>query len=153
MRVLLDTNVLIDYFGRRQPYFDDCLLLFYAADFGDIELWASPKALIDAFYVLRKQVGADLLQEAFVRSLERIAVTPLDGGEVGRAAARQWPDFEGCFADECALSVGADFIVTRDGAGFSRSSLPVGSPRDLFALLEEKRGIVYEFQSLADVRG
>lgn len=30
MRVLLDTNVLIDYFGRRQPYFDDCLLLFYA---------------------------------------------------------------------------------------------------------------------------
>ena len=49
--------------------------------------------------------------------------------------------------------MGADFIVTRDGAGFSRSSLPAGSPRDLLALLEEKRGIVYEFQSLADAQG
>ena len=49
MRVLVDTNVLIDFLAQRAPFFDEaCKLLVFAA-MGDYELWASASQISDIF--------------------------------------------------------------------------------------------------------
>ena len=50
MKLLLDTCVLIDYFGCREPFFEACSSLRIAEWHGEFELWASAKSFTDVFY-------------------------------------------------------------------------------------------------------
>ena len=52
MNLLLDTNVIIDYLGRKEPFFDSAMKIVAAGFFGDATLWMSAGSAKDAFYVL-----------------------------------------------------------------------------------------------------
>ena len=47
MRVFLDTNVLVDFYARREPFFQYAKLLWIASYFEDVELWASSQSFVD----------------------------------------------------------------------------------------------------------
>ncbi|WP_101723399.1 PIN domain-containing protein [Eggerthella timonensis] len=144
MKLLLDTNVLVDYFGARQPFFDQWELINALQITGYAELWASAESYTDAFYLLRKAVGPAKLQDMFLQSLSFIKVCSVDEGDIREAAERSWPDFEDCLIGICAEKVKADYIITRDADGFKRSSMPAMDAPSFFAMLEEEYGIVYD---------
>lgn len=68
MRVLLDTNVLIDLYTQRPPEGDIAQKLLVMKEFGDVELWVSAKSFTDVFYVLHKTYSSDYVQSAFEES-------------------------------------------------------------------------------------
>ena len=144
MDLLLDTNILIDYFGRRQPYYKDWIKLDAMREIGDARLWVSSESYTEAFFILRKAVDPAALQKAFVESLDFLNVCSVGASEIQRAAERAWTDFEDCVIDVCAENVEADYIITRDKEGFRRSGIPAYSIPEFFAHLEEAYGIVYE---------
>lgn len=59
MNLLLDTNVLIDYRGRKEPFFPAAQKVVIAGFFGDVRLWAPAQSFVDAFYVLSRGAVAD----------------------------------------------------------------------------------------------
>ena len=69
MKLLLDTNVLVDYFGARRPFCDQWELINALQMTGYAELWASAESYTDAFYLLRRAVGSEKLQGMFLESL------------------------------------------------------------------------------------
>lgn len=143
MRLLLDTCVLIDYFGRREPFFTDVVSLRVAAACGDVELWASAKSFTDVFYVLRR-LGAPSadIQRAFAESASFLHIASIDGEDISAAAALAWDDFEDCLVSLAAVSVAADAIITRDVAGFESSRIPVATPAEWLADRREE-GVLY----------
>ena len=143
MRLFLDTNLLIDYFSAREPYRGFFAKLLAMEIFGDAELWASAKSFTDVFYVCKKHIPSEFLQNAFVKSREFLNVCSIDQADIMEAAGRQWHDFEDCIVAVAAEKVKADYLVTRDEKGFSQARVPVVSPTELFGVLE-KRGLVYE---------
>lgn len=144
MNLLLDTNIVIDYFGRRQPYFEEWGRLEVMRELGDAELWVSSESFTDTFYLLRKAVDPSALQAAFVESLDFLHVCSVGKDEIRCAAERSWPDFEDCVIEACAENVKADCIITRDQKGFARSPIPAMSPAEFFDWLEREYGIVYD---------
>jgi hypothetical protein len=56
-----------------------------------------------------------------------------------RATQLSWLDHEDCLIALAADSCRARYIVTRDLGGFERSCVPVISPHDFVALMEERR--------------
>lgn len=144
MRLLLDTNLLIDYFARREPFFAMWKRLRCAAWFKEIELWASAKSFTDVFYVLAKAVPSANLQQAFLESMAFLHVCSIDGEDIASAAKASWPDFEDCLVSVAAQKIGASFILTRDVAGFSQSPIPSKRPDEFFAWLEETQRIAYD---------
>jgi predicted nucleic acid-binding protein len=144
MRLLIDTNLLVDYFGGRQPFCKSWDKINAMQLAGAAELWASAESYTDVFYLLRKAVGSDRLQAMFLESLDFINVCSIDAGDVRVAAERSWPDFEDCLIDVCAEKVKADYIISRDEKGFVRSRTEVFSPDGFFSHLEEEKGIVIE---------
>lgn len=143
MRLLLDTNVLIDYFGRREPHFCDCTRLLTAAWFGDVELWASAKSFTDIFYLLARACGRAELQQSFIRSLSVLKICSIDGRDIEAAAGESWQDFEDCLISRAAEKIGADFILTRDVRGFERSRVRALSPGAFFEWLRNERHLEY----------
>jgi len=143
MRLLLDTNILIDYFGERREYFIDAVKLRIAANFGDVELWGTANSFTDVFYVLRKDHASKTVQELFLANKELVKICSVTSDDIYDSADEKWLDFEDCLIHTCAKKIKADYIVTRDIDGFLQSTIPSVSPLGFFTDLEEKRGISY----------
>ena len=144
MRLLLDTNVLIDYFGKRAPFYDDCKQLLIMQVAKDAELWSSSKSYTDIFYALRHAVPSGQLQKAFAASFERIKPCAVDAEMLRTAALREWDDFEDCLVAVCAERVQADYLITRDKSGFARSKVPAISPSEFLDWIEDRYGFRYD---------
>ena len=142
--LLIDTNVLIDYFGKRHPYYDEWYKLEVMRELGDANLWVSSESFTDTFYVLRRAVDPDSLQKAFIESLDFLNVCPVGEEEIGAVAERSWRDFEDCVIGVCAENVKADYIITRDTEGFSRCRTPSFSIGGFFDHLRERYGLEYD---------
>ncbi len=149
MRLLLDTNILIDFFNEREGFYEDALRLLMSGYHGDNELWASASSFTDIFYILtRSGIDRDQLQDAFINSLDYLRICPIDQDDIMHAAQRHWHDFEDRLIAEAAEKVRADLIITRDKGGFADSSIPAISPAALFDHLEKVHGITYELIDL-----
>ncbi len=143
MNLLLDTNVFIDYVGRKPPHFADAERIVAAGFFGDATLWLPALSLKDAFCVLSRYVDATRVQRAFLKACEVVSLVSLTPEESLRAARLGWDDYEDCLVALCAEKAKADYLVTRDKAGFARSAVPAISPRMWLERMEGERGLSY----------
>lgn len=106
MNLLLDTNVLIDYLGRKEPFFLSAQKVVIAGFFGDARLWVPSQSVVDAFYVLSRYVDSARLQAAILKALTVIEPVDLTGASLERAARLGWDDFEDCLIALAAERVG-----------------------------------------------
>lgn len=143
MRILLDTNVLIDVYARRQPFEKDAVRLIVMSVLGDAELWATSNSFTDVFFVLQKTFSSGEIKGMIERSFEWINVCSVDSDDVKRALSCRWPDFEDCIVDVCAKKIKADYVLTRDRSGFAFSKEVVLDPEGFFGMLERDLGLTY----------
>lgn len=57
MRVLVDTDILLDFLLQREPFFQNADLLFRAIDSGGIVGYITATTLTDIFYIARRHTG------------------------------------------------------------------------------------------------
>ena len=143
MNLLLDTNVLIDYIGGKAPFFADAQRIVAAGYFGDARLWASAQSFKDAYYVLARYVDQRRVQRALRRMLDVVSVVSLSAEDAARGLHLEWDDYEDCLIALCAVAVKADYLITRDSAGFARSAVPTASPAEWLALVQDERHLSY----------
>ena len=143
MNLLLDTNVIIDFLGRKPPFFENAERVLAAGYFGDAVLWASAQSFKDAFYVLSHYVDPDRVQDAILKLCEVVHPVDLAGQDVIAAARLKWTDMEDCLVAIAASKAKADYLVTRECAGFARSIVPPISPGEWLRLVREEQGVAY----------
>lgn len=144
MKLFLDTNVLLDYFTRRSPFFDTSKLLWIAKSFDDVELCASAQSFTDIEYILRKAVPVLELREMMNSSLKLLQIAPIQPDDLAAGLASNWPDLEDYLIAACSENMGADYIITRDLEGFKESKVPSLTPEQFFEMLKIKYGITYD---------
>lgn len=57
LRVMLDTNVALDWLLDRTPWADEALPIWQARDSGRLMTYIPASVLTDIFYIARRQVG------------------------------------------------------------------------------------------------
>lgn len=144
MRALIDTNVLIDYLGNRQPFCTAWEKLNAMQMLGDLELWATPQSFADSFYILKGHIPSEDLQKSFLECLEFINVCGVGRAEITEACKQSWTDYEDSLIGVCAEKVKADYLLTRDKGGFDALKIPSFSPEGFFEMLETDYGLIYE---------
>lgn len=129
-KVFLDTNVVIDFYQRRQPFFAESQAIIQMAFDKQITLLVSATTIINAFYLLRKYYDADTLYDK-MRSLFLLAnVSDVTSEILAGALAEQWKDFEDCVQYLSATNIEADVIVTRNVKDYMSTSTPVLTPTE-----------------------
>lgn len=144
LRIICDTNVLVDLFEAREPYSAVARKLIIMREFGDAELWASAQSFADIFYIERKTFGSKRTQEAFEESFKWLEICSVDAQDIHSAAAAKWHDFEDCIINTSAEKIKADYLITRNKKDFAQSSCTVLTPQELFELLDRERGLTYD---------
>lgn len=133
----LDTNVVFDYLGRREPNGAAAVGLFQAAYDGRVTLHVSSLSFSHVFYTLRKQFGAVPAREMLRKLARLVQVTAVDAAVVEAALESTFTDVEDAMQHFAALNVpGVEAIVTGDPKGFKESQLLVLSPMEAWMMLK-----------------
>lgn len=144
MRLLLDTNILIDLVADRMPYAADVRKLCIGSFFGDLQLWTSTQSFADAFYVLRKGASEGEVKQALLATLEFLVPCGTYAADLKPALKSDWSDIEDYLVAHSSKRVDADFFITRDKEVACKCPVPAMTAHDFLAYLETNQGLVYE---------
>lgn len=135
MRLLLDTNVLLDAVLGRAPFADDALALFAAAETGRLTGLVGATSLTTVHYIARKAFGDARAIESVARLVRVFEVASVTRAVFEDAVAAPLGDFEDAVLAHAGAHAGATGVVTRDPTGFAGGPLRVYTPADLLAAL------------------
>lgn len=135
MRVLLDTNVVLDVLLKREPWVNDSAAAWRASDEGRIIGHITATTLTDIFYVSRRLAGIEVARKAVRTCLDAFEVCAVDREALERAEAMSGHDFEDDLQIACAVIANLDAIITRNKDDFEESPTRTLSPSELLAQL------------------
>jgi predicted nucleic acid-binding protein len=133
MRVILDTNVVLDVLLDREPWNAQSMAVWQAHLARTITAYFSASSLTDVYYVARRHAGRDLAWQAIETCLDQLHVIAVGVPQLELALVLSGTDFEDNLVASCAATQGLVAIVTRDPKGFSHQPIQVLSPQDLIA--------------------
>lgn len=134
VRVLLDTNVLLDWLLDRKPWADEAEPLWQARDTGRVIVYLPASVLTDIYYIARRQIGAVNALAAVDKTLA-LEIIPVDKSTAIHARALPGSDFEDNIIMACAEAERLDMIITRNPDDFQHSTVRVMTPLDFMKLL------------------
>lgn len=118
MKVLLDTNIIVDVALERQPYFGDSETVLSLVEQGQIEGYISASTFSDLYYIIRKDKGRNLTLE-FLREISTFCqVATVNQDAINMALAANFKDFEDAIQYSSAVINNLDAIVTRNSEDF-----------------------------------
>jgi len=130
MRVLLDTNILLDVLLKRPPFFADSSAVVARCVVRGIEMWIAWHGLATAYYFLKRGLReADALVEVD-RIFSWAQVASVTDAAARRARSLGFTDFEDALQAVAAESCSADWLVTRNASDFRSSGVPAITPEE-----------------------
>ena len=137
MRILVDTNVILDVLLNRDPWVAQSSAVWQANDEGRIVGCIMACAVADVFYIARRLTSLEIARAAVSICLEAFEVCAVDKQTLEQAEALPGSDFEDNLQIACASLAGLDAIVTRDKSGFQIADMPVLTPAEFLGQLAE----------------
>ena len=139
MKVLIDTNIIMDYLSNRQPFFDMADKIIDLCSNDDrVQSYLAAHTITNIFYLLRKHFSIDKRREVILDLFEAFHIVPIDEEKLFNALQnREFKDFEDCLQVECAKSIKVDYIITRDAKDFANSEITFLTPEEFCSKFEE----------------
>jgi predicted nucleic acid-binding protein len=131
LRVLFDTNVVLDLLLDREPFSLDAARGLSMVESGRIEGWLCATTVTTLHYLISKSVGARNALDSITLLLSLFEIAPVNKTVLESALPLPFKDFEDAVLHEAARYSNADVIVTRNTSDFKNSSVPVRLPGDL----------------------
>lgn len=134
-KILIDTNVLLDYLLGRDPFFEDAKKVILSCTEGDTKGCIAAHSISNMFFILRKDYTASERREILSSLCTIFDVEGIDKAKLlAGLANEEFSDFEDCLQMECAKSYGAEYIVTRNVADYSASDIKAILPSEYLEL-------------------
>jgi len=131
VKVLIDTNVVLDLLLERPPFVETAIALFERIERGSLAGYIAATTITNIFYIIRKTEGREIALVAINRLLIGLRFCSVDRQTVETALSLGLKDFEDSIQLVCATLNQLDGIVTRDSKDFIGSNLPIYSPAEL----------------------
>ena len=136
MKIIVDTNVLLDVVLKRKPFEDDSLIVVEACQQELVLGAVTTQTIADMFYLLRKHFTVEERKTLLLWYCDIFYIAPIDEDKVVSALNNNdFTDFEDCLQAECAITFEADYIVTRNTKHFFHSHVPAITPIEFRAKL------------------
>jgi predicted nucleic acid-binding protein len=136
VKVLFDTNVILDVLQNRQPHAQAATQLVARIERKEITGYVCATTITTIFYLASKAIGAETAKAQIKLMLELFEVTQVDKTVLLSAMQAGFSDFEDAVLYKAAQHASVDCIVTRNIKDFKQSKLPVYLPAELEAILE-----------------
>ena len=130
-KILIDTNVLLDYLLEREPFFEDAKKVILSCTEGNTKGCIAAHSISNMFFILRKDYTAKERREILSSLCTIFDVEGIDKAKLLSGLANEdFSDFEDCLQDRCAENVAANYIITRNTKDFETSIVSAITPEE-----------------------
>lgn len=137
MVILFDTNIVIDYFAKREPFVQVAKEVFHCCT-DDRKLadgYVAAHSIMDICYILRKQQTQQDRVDMIRKMCNIVSVVETTSESILAAAEKMdFKDFEDSVVNQAAVTCDADYIITRNLYDFKTSDVPAVSPNNFLAM-------------------
>lgn len=134
MRLLFDSDVLLDVLAQRQPFVITSVQALDTVTQPHVQGYVAGHAVTNIFYILRRQVGSETARELLSRLLQHLQIANVTDAVIRAALQSAMTDFEDAVTSEAANAAGVGVIVTRNTADFVASAIPAMLPEVFLAM-------------------
>lgn len=135
MRILFDTDVVLDVLLNRRPHAPLASRLMVEVERRRLEGLLGATTITTVHHLAARVVGAARARKHVRTLFELFDIAPAGRDVLRNALDLGFKDYEDAVLHEAAREAHATGIVTRDSAGFSRSTLSVYTPDELLRML------------------
>ena len=136
MKVLFDTNVILDVLLDREPFAEEATYLMTKVEQSEIVGYLGATTITTIYYLLQKSLGNEIAAEKIEILLSVFEIVPVNRIILEDALKSGFSDFEDSVLLMGACHGGVEYIVTRDTIGFKKSKVPVFNPIEFINVLE-----------------
>ena len=123
MRILIDTNVLLDYIANRTPYANDAEQIIILCKDDKIDGCIAAHSMMNIFYILRKNMTVSERKEILFYLSQIAEIIGIDKQKILKSISNDdFSDF-------------ADWIVTRNIKDFGNSAIKAITPDEFLKIL------------------
>ena len=134
MRVLLDSNVVIDFFEGRESFFEESARVIERVERGVVTGLLCATTLTTIAYLAGKTIGKRQAVDQVRQLLTMFEVAAVNRAVLDAALAGDMVDFEDAVLAEAAHQAGAQAIITRNLKDFAKSPVRAYTPRQWLAM-------------------
>jgi predicted nucleic acid-binding protein len=128
-RVLIDTDVILDFFFDREPYSDDAAKVLSLCESREIKGFITSVIISNVYYLLRQSATHDKVIEKLTQLIALVDVLTTDKDAILKALNSNFRDFEDALQNYSAeLNGQIDLIITRNIKDYKNSSLGIMTP-------------------------
>ena len=137
MRVLIDTNVILDVLLKRSPFYEAAIEVLKLSVREDIQEFVSALAITDIYYIAYKNMrDKAVVRELLKKLLLIVSVAGVSEEEIQKALELGWKDFEDSVQYSVALLNEMNGLITRNVKDYSSSEIQVWEPNQFLELVQ-----------------
>jgi predicted nucleic acid-binding protein len=127
--VLIDTDVILDFFFDRKPFSEEASRLLSLCEKGEVKGFVTSIMLSNVYYLLRKTANHEMVVENLKMLMNIIDVTTTNRSTVIKALNSEFKDFEDALQNFSAINQKeVKIIITRNVKDYKTSTLSIMTP-------------------------
>jgi len=135
LKILFDTNIVLDLLLDRPPFADAAAELFARVENGAITGYLCGTTVTTIHYLATKVVGSARAKTEVGKLLSLFEVALVNRSVLQSALKAGFTDYEDAVIHEAAYHVGAEAIVTRNVKDFKKARLTIYDSTELAGIL------------------
>lgn len=138
-KVLLDTNIILDFALEREGYFESAEKILQLAYNRELAAWITPTTVTNVYYIARKAKGKATAINFIANLIDFIEITNINKFVVLEALKLNFNDFEDAIQTSSAIYNEVSMIITRNIQDFKDSTIPIYAPEEFLADFSQSR--------------
>ena len=135
MKILLDTNIVLDHILVREEFAKQAAQIFSEVESGHLDACLCATTVTTIYYLAAKVKNARQAKIITEGLMKLFKIAPVNRAVIENAIASNFSDFEDAVVHESAITHGAQAIITRDRTGFKHANINVYTPNEFVRIL------------------
>ncbi len=131
MKVLIDTNIILDVLCNRDDFADYSAKIFKLCEVKKITGYISALSIPNIVYIMRKELDSDKVKEILDKLTLIFSIVDLKGDDLKKATMLDFKDYEDAIQSAQANRIKANYIITRNLKDFTNSKVTAIKPSEL----------------------
>lgn len=146
-KIFIDSDIILDLFGKRMPFYKDAAELFLLIEKGNIEAFISPIIITNLHYILRKLKN----KEQAIKNLQKlkllVKILPVDERIVELALASEFKDFEDAIQYYVDKENGINCLLTRNKKDYKKGDITIMTAEEYLKLFKSRDNLSQDTSS------
>ena len=138
MKILIDTNVIIDALTSREPWNESAEKIFIMAANNIVDMYITASSATDIYYLVRKHLhNAETARQVMSKLYSLVGILEVKEEDCVDALVLSITDYEDAVVEQVARRSGVECIVTRNQKDYELGLAKVFLPDDFIQFMEQ----------------